>query len=87
MDGLKMGNEYYDENGIKFKFIGINRKPIEIRYGGFIQYIAAGPYDYIFQYETNITMPETFNPQRVFNEDIKDFKFGVKCQNSYLGEG
>jgi len=82
MDGLQLGHEYYDENGIKFKHTGFRRKTVEVRYGGFVEILAAGEYEYVFQYETGLSINETFDPRRVFKEDIKEFKFGKKCSNS-----
>lgn len=77
MDRLIMGNDYYDENGIKFKFVGARRRPIQINYGGFVQYVQGGNMEYVFQYETGLSINENLNPFRVFKEDIKEFKFGV----------
>lgn len=76
MGDLQMGHEYYDEDGIKFIFTGVLRRPIEIRHNGFVEMVSSRYFDYTFQYETGMSIPQSFDPRRVFKEDIKEFKFG-----------
>ena len=83
MADLQLGHEYYDENGIKFIHTGFSRKPIEIRHTGFVEFVSSREFDYVFLYETGLSIPEAFDPRRVFKEDIKEeFKFGKKCHDS-----